>query len=419
MATDGTSDEPAERASAPVEELRDENRLLAVANELLADELSDRRRELDSLRRLGEEFSATLDLDVLVDRMLEEAAAATDVEAAALLVRQGDDVVLEDARHPGRPHDHVDRLVLRPCARGLVAEAIATNAPVQRQAPDGGCVVETELASALGVVPSAALAIPLASAAVGGGAALGVLLLVDGRPRAGFLDGQVAEARHIASIAALAYERTRLVRTMILRMVAMAELRDPHETGAHVRRVAGISVAILAAWARRTGLGRDETKRMRDLLYVAALLHDIGKVGVPDAILSKPGALDAPERRAMERHTVVGAGLFQGLRTDVDDAARDVVLRHHERWDGAGYPDRLGCESIPLFARIVAAADVFDALSSPRAYKPAWAEERVLEHLRGEAGRHFDPLVVECLMESLPAVRRVQRRFAEAPAAGA
>lgn len=122
----------------------------------------------------------------------------------------------------------------------------------------------------------------------------------------------------------------------------------------------------------------------------------------------------------MERHTSIGAGLFGGLRTDFDDAAREVVLGHHERWDGTGYPGgaeaRRAGASIPLFARIVAVADVFDALSSPRVYKEAWSEAKVLDHMRSEAGRHFDPILVECLIEAMPVVRRVQRRFAESVA---
>jgi HD-GYP domain-containing protein (c-di-GMP phosphodiesterase class II) len=407
----------------PLHELEEANRLLAVANDALAQEVVEHRARLAAVEAIGAEFAATLDVDILVARTLEEATRATHAEAAVLLLGDPSSprLTLEDAHLPDQVGGQFAHPTLEPEPGGVVAQALALNTPMQAQAPSSSAwAADRIVCEAIGLRPTVALAIPLSSSNIAGGKPFAAILLLDGRPRSGFLDEQVRVVRHIASIAALAFERTRLVRTMILRMVAMAELRDPHETGTHVRRVAGFSVAILAAWARRIGLARTDFDRMRDRLYIAALLHDIGKVGVSDMILGKPGRLDPDERRAMERHTSIGAGLFGGLRTDFDDAAREVVLGHHERWDGTGYPAGASAgaagETIPLFARIVAIADVFDALSSPRVYKEAWSEERVLEHMRGEAGRHFDPILVECLIEAMPVVRRVQRRFAETAA---
>jgi HD-GYP domain-containing protein (c-di-GMP phosphodiesterase class II) len=409
--------------ATPLHDLEEANRLLALANDTLAQEIVEHRARLAAIEGIGAEFAATLDIDILVARTLEEAARVTHAEAA--LIALGDPastrLTLEDAHVPDRPGAQFAHPGFEPETDGVIARALALNESVQAQAPSTAAApVDAIVCEAIGLRPTVALALPLSSANIAGGKPFAVLLLLDGRPRSGFLDEEVRIVRHIASIASLAFERTRLMRTMILRMVAMAELRDPHETGAHVRRVAGYSVAILAAWARRVGLARADFERMRDRLSIAALLHDIGKVGVSDTILGKPGRLDPDERRAMERHTSIGAGLFGGLRTDFDDAAREVVLGHHERWDGTGYPggaaaSRAG-EAIPLFARIVAVADVFDALSSPRVYKEAWSEAKVLDHMRSEAGRHFDPTLVECLIEAMPVVRRVQRRFAESVA---
>lgn len=404
------------RAMADLDEA---NRLLAVANEALASEVQANRERLAVARQLGEEFSETQDIDVLVERLLEECARSADAEAAILVLREGSRLTLEDAFVPTRSGERFEHptFPMREC--GVVGRAVATGEAVQLATREACAAIEQELCQAIGLDPTVALAVPLSSPNIGAGEIRGILVLLDGRPRGGFLDEQVRQVRHLATMATLAFERARLIRTMILRMVAMAELRDPHETGAHVRRVAGFSVAILNAWARRQAIASGELSRMRDRLYIAALLHDIGKVGIPDAILGKPGRLEPAERTEMERHTTIGAGLFRGLRTDFDDAARAVALAHHQRWDGNGYPADPDAvvpqrgESIPLFARIVAVADVFDALSSPRAYKAAWPEDEVLAHMKGESGRHFDPILVECLLESMPTIRRVQRRFAE------
>ena len=402
-------------------DLAEQNRMLQIANDALATEVVAGRDRMAAIQSLADELRHIQDLDVLAARVLEECVRVTRAEAAGLIRRDGDRLVLEES-HTTQGADgqepHAEHPTFRMGDAGVVAEAVRTGSVAQLQTRDACCAIEPELRQALGIDASVALALPLASPDVAFGEVRGVILILDGRPRAGFLEEEVGTAQHIATVATLAFERTRLIRTMILRMVAMTEIRDPHETGAHVRRVAGYSVAILDAWGRRNGIDAGELARMRDRLYIAALLHDVGKVGIPDAILTKPGRLTDGERRVMERHTTIGAGLFRGLRTDFDDAAREVALFHHARWDGTGYPivdaepTRSG-EANPFFARIVALADVFDALSSARVYKDAWPQERVVDHVHAESGRHFDPELVICLDEALPAMRRIGRRFVE------
>lgn len=214
-----------------------------------------------------------------------------------------------------------------------------------------------------------------------------------------------------------------MTREMVLRMVRMAELRDPSETGPHAQRVAAYAAEIYHALARARGVGSGALKRTRDLLSVAAMLHDVGKVGVPDGILQKPGPLTAGERAIMCRHTWHGAALFRDPASELDAMAADIAAHHHQRFDGTGYPAWPGTfapesdpgtkvplagRAIPLAARIVALADVYDALISRRVYKPAWPEAEARALIASESGRHFDPEVARAffsLGEVLPAIR--------------
>lgn len=174
------------------------------------------------------------------------------------------------------------------------------------------------------------------------------------------------------------------------RLARAAEFRDD-DTGHHTRRVGELSARL----ARRLGLA----PRAVELLRLAAPLHDVGKIGVPDAILLKPGKLTDREWEVMKRHTVIGAELLAGSSSALLQLAERIARWHHERWDGTGYPDRLVGEEAPLEARIVAVVDVFDALRSPRPYRAAWPVEQVVEEIRSERGRHFDPDVVDAFLE--------------------
>jgi HD-GYP domain-containing protein (c-di-GMP phosphodiesterase class II) len=237
---------------------------------------------------------------------------------------------------------------------------------------------------------------------------------------------------HFASMATVVIERAQLTESVILRMIRMAEVRDPAETGPHIERVAGYSCVVFDEWARRRGFEGAGFERQRDRLRIAAKLHDVGKIGISDAILKKPGRLDPDEMRQMQQHTVIGARLFADSPTQFDETAREVVLNHHERWDGGGYPGYVDldgrplidpatglpksggkrAEDIPLFARIVCIADVFDALTSRRAYKEAWSEEQALEFIQAERGRQFDPELVDILFAQLEAMRTVRTAHA-------
>jgi len=228
--------------------------------------------------------------------------------------------------------------------------------------------------------------------------------------------------------ASVAIERGKMNRELILRMMQMAELRDPSETGMHVQRVGAFTAEIYGTWAARRGYSAKKIKRERDNLRLAAMLHDVGKVGIPDAILKKPGKLTPEEFDIIKMHTIFGARLFNNMTSDLDHTSMEIALRHHERWDEPGYPGiitpsiwdpapQMGApingESIPLHARICAVADVFDALSSPRSYKDPFPDEKCVAILEEEAGSHFDPEIVEIFTEIYDVIKAIQSKFKE------
>lgn len=169
------------------------------------------------------------------------------------------------------------------------------------------------------------------------------------------------------------------------------EARDPYTAG-HCERLA------MSAMALGRVIGADEITI--EALGLAGFLHDLGKVAVPDGVLLKPGPLDPDERAVIERHPVVGANLVQGMKTL--SAALPIIRHHHERWDGSGYPDRLGGRAIPLGARVMAIVDVYDALTTVRPYKPALRQDEALSILRGETDRDlWDPNMTTAFVETL------------------
>jgi len=213
--------------------------------------------------------------------------------------------------------------------------------------------------------------------------------------------------------AAVAIEKAIMTRELILRMVSIAELRDPQETGTHVNRVAAYSVEIYKNWAKRKNIPKETIKCNKDILRIAAMLHDVGKVAISDIILKKKGRLSEKEYEEMKFHTIFGAKLFENSSSEWDDMAKDISLNHHEKWDGSGYPGIIRDinktniklkngkkgEEISIFARIVALADVFDALISQRWYKKPWKKEKVFDFIKSESGKHFDPSVVDSFFQ--------------------
>jgi len=191
---------------------------------------------------------------------------------------------------------------------------------------------------------------------------------------------------------------------VVQRLGRAAEYKD-NETGLHVIRMSHYSQLI----AQAAGLSEDWC----ETLLHAAPMHDVGKIGIPDAVLQKPGKLDAEEWAIMQRHTEIGAEIIGEDGSELLDMAREVARSHHEKWDGSGYPRGLKGKDIPLAARIVALADVFDALTSERPYKKAWPVEQATTLIREQSGKHFDPDLVEAFFRCLPAILDVRNHWQE------
>ncbi|MBL8035355.1 MAG: response regulator [Leptospiraceae bacterium] len=182
------------------------------------------------------------------------------------------------------------------------------------------------------------------------------------------------------------------------RMSLASEFRD-NETGNHLKRMSRYSVAI----GRAAGLPADELL----LLESASRLHDVGKIGIPDSILLKPGKLTDDEFSVMKKHPEIGFQLLAGLDSELTRVAADIALTHHEKFDGTGYPRALKGDAIPLVGRIVAIADVFDALTTPRPYKKAWTQADATAFIKGASGTHFDPSLVSCFLQSIDEIYAV------------
>ncbi|MBF0102493.1 MAG: HD domain-containing protein [Desulfobacterales bacterium] len=228
-----------------------------------------------------------------------------------------------------------------------------------------------------------------------------------------------------ANHASVAIERGVMNRELILRMMKMAELRDPTETGAHVQRVGAYSAEIYQQWANRHKLDKKVIKRNKDIIRLAAMLHDVGKVGISDFILKKPGKLSDQEYDIMKWHTVYGARLFINTTSLLDTISREIALNHHEKWSGPGYPGKIENilteniamgtpkqgEEIPLAARITSLADVFDALTSKRSYKEAWTDEQILGTIEKESGKQFDPELVDCFFQIFDVIKAIRAKY--------
>ncbi|WLT30309.1 HD-GYP domain-containing protein [Geothrix sp. PMB-07] len=229
-----------------------------------------------------------------------------------------------------------------------------------------------------------------------------ILVQVNGALRRRMLE--IAFRDREAELAQKVWEQTIEIRDsreeIAFRLITASEHRD-NETGMHVRRI--------GLYATEMGrlLGWDQERV--DTIRAAAPLHDIGKIGVPDAVLQKPSSLTDEEWVLMKRHTTMGATILKGSTVPFIQMGARIAIGHHEKWDGSGYPKGLKGEAIPLEARITALVDVYDAVSNRRHYKPAWPEEKVVELIRQGSGSHFDPQLADLFLANLAVFRDILR----------
>ena len=360
------------------------------------------------------------DRDQMLETILSQARAFAHAEAGTIYLVQGNRlrfvVVQNDKVGSSAIREHLLGEEMPISAESLAGYVALTGRVVN--IPDSYSVSEgaafrfnRSLDAKTGYRVESVLAIPLRCPH---GLCVGVLQLFNrlsaGGDPAPFRNGVNEGIVSLASQAAMVLHSARLQDQLreahlntIFRLSAIAEYRDT-DTGAHIYRVSRISELT----ARALGLEMGQV----ELIKYASPMHDVGKVAIPDAILLKPGHLTAEQREVMERHTVVGAEIFGEPEDEVLAWAQEVALRHHERWDGQGYPDGLAGESIPIASRIVGLADVFDAVVSKRCYKEACTLDVALDILNQDTGKHFDPRVVEAFLgildealESYPALQ--------------
>lgn len=207
---------------------------------------------------------------------------------------------------------------------------------------------------------------------------------------------------HLSLVQADELKRTRL--EVIQRLGRASEYKD-NETGLHVMRMSHYSQVLALAYGFSESLAEE--------LLHAAPMHDLGKIGIPDEIMLKPGKLTATEFEIMKTHPLIGAEIIGECDSSLLSLAKEVALNHHEKWDGTGYPHGLKGEQIPIAARIVALADVFDALTTKRPYKEAWPLDKTLEYLKEQSGHHFEPKLVSLFIQELDKILVIMARWPE------
>ena len=215
----------------------------------------------------------------------------------------------------------------------------------------------------------------------------------------------VVRARVRTHLSLVRMEELRETRLQIVQRLGRAAEYKDNETGMHVIRMSHFSQLLALAAGHSPAWAED--------LLNAAPMHDVGKIGIPDAVLRKPGPQDAAEWDTMRRHPEIGAEIIGEHPSGVLQLAREIALAHHEKWDGSGYPRGLAGEAIPLSARIVAIADVFDALTTRRPYKEPWPVQEAMNHIAAQAGKHFDPALVALFAPLLPQLLEIRARWAE------
>jgi len=381
---------------------------------------------LVQLNQIGLALSRERNLDALLDLIVFKTRQFTRAEGGTLYLREGDRlrfVVAQNDRlghFPGHTRDTVVGLrdVTMPLAIDSLAGYVGVTGEVLNLA-DAYAIPEDrpyrfnrDFDQRNNYRTKSLLLVPMKEA---DGNVLGVVQLINALAESGDVvsfDGALEPlALSLASQAAVAVRNACLTKELeeahydtILRLACAAEYRD-NDTGMHVQRMSKYAAVL----ARSAGLPQPEV----ELILHASPMHDIGKIGTPDAILLKPGKLTPEEFRIMQQHTVIGAKILSKATSPVLVLSEQIALTHHEKWDGSGYPNGLREANIPRSGRIVALADVFDAFTTRRVYKPPFSVEEAVAMIREGSGKHFDPVLANLFVTVLPEILHVRQQYAE------
>jgi HD-GYP domain-containing protein (c-di-GMP phosphodiesterase class II) len=381
---------------------------------------------LQSLLEVGTHLANQADRRKVLDLILKEARRLARAEAGSLYVLRSGRLRFVAAQNDRVPLAQMTQVFLdkemaasSDSLAGYVASTgrLLAIADAYALPPGTPFRINRDFDAASGYRTQSILAIPLRGP---DGEIVGLLELFNRLGPGGrvepFPDGESGPVQSLAAMASLAIHNMLLQERLkqahldtILRLSVAVEFRDSC-TADHIRRIARTSGVV----ARALGL----PERQVDLLECASPMHDIGKIGIPDAILLKPGPLTEEQRRVIQRHPQIGADILGEPTSELMAFAREIALSHHEQWGGKGYPLALAGEAIPLSGRIVGIVDVFDALVSRRVYKDPLPLETVLGIIRADSGRHFEPRIVDAFFAALDGVREVYR-FGDTAAARA
>ncbi|MGY4609413.1 HD domain-containing phosphohydrolase [Thermostichus sp. MS-CIW-38] len=376
------------------------------------------------LIQVGIALSSETDLQRLLELIVAQARELTHCDGASLFVREGEELrffvvnrheELRDLRLPLSPSSIVGYVV-------LTGESL--NLPDVYHLPaDRPYAFNPQVDRQTGYRTRSLLTVPMRDPS---GKILGALQLLNrlkpdhptplapdqvaewSQP---FSELEVSVAKALASQAAVAYQNVQLREELksahfetIFCLSVAAEYRD-QDTSFHLKRMSNYSRII----AKHLGLSSHE----QELIFYASPMHDVGKIGIPDAILQKPGRLTPEERQIMNRHPEIGYEILSKSDSELMKKSAIIALTHHEKFDGSGYPRGLKGEGIPLEGRIVALADVFDALASRRPYKEAWALNEVFQFVEDNSGSHFDPQVVAAFNRGRSEILEIYHRYPE------
>jgi len=405
------------------------------------------KEKLDQLVLLGIELNKVSDIDLLMEKILTVARQFVNADAGSIYIREGDYLQFtytqNNTLQERLPKD--EKLIYSTFSIPIDEKSIAGFVAITGEAlniqdvykidPNASYKFSKIVDQKTGYKTKSTITIPLKTFT---GDILGILQIINAKNIHNqvihFSDDDEKIMLHFASIASIALERARMTRAIILRTIRMTQMHDPQETWGHVNRVGGYAVEIFEQWANIHNIPKDQIAKNKDILRIAAMLHDVGKIAISDLILKKPGRFNCDEYEIMKQHTVLGAQIFIGSHSEFDDIALQVALNHHERWDGTGYPGHVDIftgdplpeyrlpngsakgkkmEEIPLYGRIVAIADVYDALSSDRIYKKAWDDSKTLDTIHKGAGSQFDPELVQIFLSHIKMIKSIQDRYNE------
>lgn len=383
---------------------------------------NDNRYLLKKLIDIGVALTGERDLDSLLELIVREARRFTNADAGSIYIREGDRLIFEVSQNDllekklgKKKFKESFRTFEIPINAESTAGYVALtgktlNIPDAYDIKDASFKLNLGFDQKTGYRTKSLLIFPLKDPE---GEIVGVLQLInalDNDGNAVEFPPEIEELIHsLASQAAVAVKNAQLTLALkkayydtVIRLSVAAEYRDKI-TGSHLKRVSHYSKVI----AKNMGLSEEEEEQ---ILY-ATPMHDVGKLGIPDAVLLKEGRFTDEEKKIMEGHTVIGAEIFSNPETPLFAMAQLLALNHHERFDGEGYPNRVAGEEIPLAARIIAVADVFDALAEKRQYKEGMPVEDVCRIIKEGSGTHFDPQVVDAFFKGLDNILRIKNKF--------